>query len=569
MAAQRARRGYFALVLHSHLPYVLGHGGWPHGTDWLYEAACETYIPLLRTLFALRDEGITPKVTVGITPILAEQLADAAFVAGLDDYIEIKTRAARDNGADFTRQGRADFAALAQRWQQFYAGARADFAGPLHADVVGAFRELGETAGVEIITSAATHAYLPLLGRDESIGLELHAALAAHRRHFGSRAAGIWLPECAYRPGYEWRYPLPPWADRPPVERAGLEDALSHAGLSYFVVDTHLLEGGRPLGVYAARFDALRRLYEQARARAAPPARAPKLTTRRPYYVGAAEPAVACFGRNAETGLVVWSGEHGYPGDGCYLDFHKKHSPGGLRYWRVTAPGTDLAAKEPYRPDEAAARVAENADHFVSLVRRLLAAAEEEAPIIVAAYDAELFGHWWHEGPAWLGEVLRRLAAAPDVELITCGEYLQCFPPDNAVALPEGSWGEGGFHSIWLNADTEWSWRLIYEAEDALAAAAATNVRTPLGKRFFSQALREFLLLAASDWQFLITTWSARDYAEGRVRYHYGALRRLLELLSQHEAGGEIAAADMEYLAELERTDRPFPDLAPGWFAPP
>ncbi len=567
MAATKGSGRYFTFVLHSHLPYVLGHGGWPHGTDWIYEAACETYLPLLKTFGQLLDEGIKAKATVAVSPVLAEQLADPAFAAGLSDYVEMKVRAARDNGAEFERAGRADLAALADTWHNFYGATRADFEERFARDVVGAFRDLQEEGALEIITCAATHAYLPLLGRDESVALQLRAAATAHRRHFARTPAGIWLPECAYRPAYEWRYPLEPWSARPPRSRPGLEEALSRAGLKYFIIDTHLLTGGRALGVYAARFEAIRRLYEQARAGAEAPARPAKLTPHRPYYVGAADPAVACFVRDAETGLVVWSGEHGYPGDGWYLDFHKKHFPGGLRYWRVTAAGAGLGAKEPYRPSEVPARLAENADHFASLVRRLLAEEEAPSPVLVAPYDAELFGHWWHEGPGWLGEVLRRLDAAPDVELTTCGEYLERFPPEGAVALPEGSWGEGGFHNVWLNADTEWSWRLIYEAEEKLAEAAAAE-RSPRGEKLFAQALREFMLLSASDWQFLISTGSARDYAEGRLRHHYEALAKLLDLSAREREGEAASESEMDYLAALEAKDRPFADVKADWFSP-
>jgi 1,4-alpha-glucan branching enzyme len=389
----------------------------------------------------------------------------------------------------------------------------------------------------------------------------------SHRRHFGRAAAGVWLPECAYRPAYDWRYPLKPWSERPTRLRPGLETALARAGLKYFFVDTHLLTGGKTLGVYAARFEALRRIYEQMVAGAEPATPGVDLTPHRPYYVGASDPGVACFVRDAETGLVVWSGEHGYPGDGWYLDFHKKHFPGGLRYWRVTASSAGMDAKEPYRPAEVPGRISENADHFAWLVHELLAKESVPSPMLVAPYDAELFGHWWHEGPAWLGEVLRRLDADDEVDLTSCGEYLDRYPPDVAVALPEGSWGEGGFHGIWLNPDTEWSWRLIYEVEDRLAERA-TPRRSPLGERLLEQALREFMLLSASDWQFLITTGTARDYAEERIRGHYEAARRLLDILGRENGGASLSVEDMDFLVGLEEGDRIFPDIKASWFAP-
>ena len=202
-----------------------------------------------------------------------------------------------------------------------------------------------------------------------------------------------------------------------------------------------------------------------------------------------------------------------------------------------------------------------------NLVHDLLAGESAPSPMLVAPYDAELFGHWWHEGPAWLGEVLRRLDADDDVDLTSCGEYLDRCPPDVAVALPEGSWGEGGFHSIWLNADTEWSWRLIYEIEDRLAELVK-SIRSPLSERLLEQALREFMLLSASDWQFLISTGTARDYAEGRIRGHYEAARRLLQILGRENGGASLSVEDMDFLVGLEEGDRIFPDLKASWFAP-
>lgn len=566
MAKSIKPRRYFTLVLHSHLPYVLGYGGWPHGTDWLYEATCETYVPLLQTLTSLTDEGIKPALTIGISPILAEQLRDRAFPAGLAEYVEIKVKSATDDAASFRRQGLNAMAALAEGWRRFYLRVWDDFVHRYQSDVVGAFAAFQEMGAVEIITCAATHAYLPLVGREETINLQLRVALANYREHFGRAPRGVWLPECAYRPGYDWRYPLEPWANAGTRYRPGLEEMLSKAGLGYFFVDTHLLVGGRALGVYAARFEALRRIYEQMLQSAELPPRGEKLTPHKPYYVGAADPAVACFVRDADTGLTVWSGEWGYPGDGWYLDFHKKHFPGGLRYWRVTSAKAGLGEKEPYRPEQVPARIAENADHFTALVRKLLAA-EEEPAIVVSPYDAELFGHWWFEGPRWLGEVIRRLAAADDVQLITAGDYLERHPPTTVIALPEGSWGEGGFHGIWLNQDTAWSWKLIYEVEESLAGdAARCHSGSPPGD-LFAEALREFLLLIASDWQFLITTWSARDYAEARLKGHYDATRRLIDAARRLQRGEPLTTSDAELIKEIKERPRPFRKLNPEWFS--
>ncbi|MCP4230298.1 MAG: DUF1957 domain-containing protein [bacterium] len=562
-----AKKGYFTFVLHSHLPYVLGYGGWPHGTDWLYEAACETYIPLLRIFRGMLADGIAPKVTVGISPVLSEQLADNFFKTGLLEYVDLKLEAARDNEKEFAASGDDAMAALARRWREEFTELKTFFENEISRDIPGAFRELQEAGALEIITCGATHAYFPLTGRDETIAFQLRAAVDSHERHYGKPPRGIWLPEAAYRPGYKWRYPVEPYSEREPSERSGVERLLAKAGINYFFVDTHLLEGGEARGVYAARFEGLKRLMAQMDEEA-PATVEGDYSPHRPYYVGDIEKGqTICFVRDPETGLTVWSGEHGYPGDGRYLDFHKKHHPGGLRYWRVTSPNSGLGDKERYEPERITERIAENSDHFTALVKSILAAATtDEPPILVAPFDTELFGHWWYEGIEWLDAALRKLAADPDIELATAGEYLDKYPAEKVVSLPEGSWGEGGFHWIWLNPETEWSWKLFYELEDRFAKIGERELN-PEARAVYVKALREFAVFAASDWQFLISTWSARDYAEERLRLHYGNTSRALDIVEKLQAGDAITDEEREFVKSELVTNKLFPGLSADWFS--
>jgi 1,4-alpha-glucan branching enzyme len=273
--------------------------------------------------------------------------------------------------------------------------------------------------------------------------------------------------------------------------------------------------------------------------------------------------AVAFF-RDPKTTLQVWSREHGYPGDPAYLEFHKKHHPGGLRFWRITDGSGDLGTKQPYDPAVAAQQVASQAAHFVDLVRQTAMAAGSPAHIC-SPYDSELFGHWWFEGPAWLERVARGLEAA-GVTSMTLAEAIEAVPPKESIALPEGSWGEGGDHRVWLNPDTEWTWDRVYSAE----AEWVDLIRSPAGgnaefRRALTQATRELLLLQASDWQFLITTWAARDYAERRVAEHYAEFKRLAEIARAVAGGSPMSVEAAETLRRLEREDFLFPDLDPAW----
>ncbi|MBL7074922.1 DUF1957 domain-containing protein [candidate division KSB1 bacterium] len=562
--------GYFSFVLHSHLPYVLAHGGWPHGTDWLFEAAAETYLPLLNLLFDLKETGIAPKLTLGITPVLAEQLADDRFKGGLADYLEMKIKSAQENKKEFESVGQPHRAALAGMWKDHFEGLRSSFNDRYHRDLVGAFRELQDDGTIGIITSAATHGYLPLLETDQSVQAQIKCGVASYEKHFGRRPQGIWLPECAYRPSYQWASPL---GGEKPYLRKGIEEVLADEGILYFIVDSHLLKGGRAIGAYLDRFEALKVLWQRF-AESYQPREEDKEKFSCSVYLAGSEGSpktTAFFARDEKTGLQVWSGEWGYPGDGWYLDFHKKHFPGGHRYWRVTSAKADLADKHEYDPAKVDEILGNQVHHFVELVKETLKSHFErtgEAGVICAPYDTELFGHWWFEGPRWIAGVLKRIAQDPEIELTTLGEHLGRAQPRGVVSLSEGSWGEGGFHYIWFNDWNRWTWRHIYDAEKRMIGLVKSSPRTADGKlyRILKQLARELLLLESSDWQFLISTWSARDYAEGRVVLHTENFNRLAEMAEKFLGGKEIGDGDWAFLDTLERNDCLFPNVDPSWW---
>jgi len=469
-------------VLHGHLPYVLAHGTWPHGSDMLFECAAESYLPLLQTFDRLAAEGVSAKVTMGITPVLAEQLADPDFKHQFSEYLELRARMAAENRDEFHKQKQHHFAELAETWHSHFLDVRTAFHDCYGGDLIAAFRRLQDDGRIEIISSCATHGYLPLLGSDQCIQGQVKQAVAAHRRHFGRPPRGFWLPECGYRPRYEWASPLAGAGPQEPVLRKGVEEFLAESGIEYFIVDTATLMGGAAMGVYLERFAGLQHLWERSRASYRPGPVDVDKSPYEAYLVSSADedrPPVAVFTRDERTGAQVWSGEHGYPGDGWYLDFHKKHFPGGHRYWRVTSSSSDLASKQPYEPHRAAERVPENADHFCDVVHEILTQhndSRETYGIVCAPYDAELFGHWWFEGPEWLYRVLKGIDAHPAVDLVTCSEYLDRHTPAAAVALPESSWGQGGFHWIWLNDWTNWIWEHIYAADRGLEFGAGADL---------------------------------------------------------------------------------------------
>ena len=311
-------------VLHGHIPDVVGHGTWPHGENWLYEAAAESYLPFLARARALAADGVRVRFTVGLTPVLAEQLQDPRFKEGFPRYLAQRARAAAlDREALGTIGDEGAF--LGEGWRRFYTDLRETFLALPGHDVVAAFRELADEGLIEPIASAATHGFLPLLPNDRAIARQLDVGLAAHERHFGRPARGIWLPECAYRPAGTWISP----ADGHAEERPGIEDFLAERGIDYFFVETHLVQGGVLRPAYGGRV--------ASGARGTP--------YRINAVVSSAGIPVAVFARDPLSSQQVWSGKVGYPGDGRYLEFHKKRAPSGHRYWRVTDSSLDLHEK--------------------------------------------------------------------------------------------------------------------------------------------------------------------------------------------------------------------------------
>jgi len=568
--------GKFAFVLHSHLPYVLSHGRWPHGTDWLCEAAAETYLPILRVFDELIAEGNKPKLTIGLSPVLCEQLADQSFKEEFVSYLEQKIKAAQLDAAEFHKYDQTSLLGIAQYWEKFYTDAREHF-NKLNQNILSQFRKLQDDGYLEIITCGATHGYYPLLSRDESLQVQTKMAVKNYSNHFGRKPKGIWLPECAYRPRYEWTPPVPINGKQEAYLRKGADEFLSENGIEFFIIDSALLKGGKSVGVYIDRFEALKLLWGQFEKGYHPRAEEPDKTPREVYLVSSAaegKKPVAVFSRDPETGILVWSGEHGYPGDGNYLDFHKKRFPGGHRYWKVTSPKSDLADKLEYSVETALSRIPENADHFCGKITEILEGYHAESKregILVAPYDAELFGHWWFEGPQFLKAVLKELDESSQVDLTFLSDHIRESKPTDIISIPEGSWGEGNHHYIWLNQQTEWTWRHIYESEAKMNSLAATWKEKHQSDSeltdILTQAGRELMLMSASDWQFLISTWAARDYAELRLTEHYEDFKKLAKMADDRIAGRELSAGQREFLADCQTRDSLFADLELDWFA--
>lgn len=538
------------------MPYVLSHGVSPHGTDWINESAAECYLPLLDGLRRLEALGIKPKWTVNISPILLEQLADPNFQADFEQYCQDKVESAIQDGQRFVAENDLRMVGLAAFWKNHFETVLYQFVTTWNRSIPQAFRHFQDIGSIEVITCGATHGYLPLLATDESVAAQVELGARTYEKHFGCRPKGIWLPECAYRPSYSWTAPA--GDDRTPFERIGVEEVLQLAQLEYFFVDSHMIRGGQPLGTYAGKFPQLAELFARSMKMFSPPEE-----FRSEYEHYALHNGVVCMARDPETTVKVWSGDHGYPGDPYYLEFHKQLYPGRHRYWRISEDKRDLGKKQPYEPWSAFEHIGWHARDMVETLTSTLAryrGMSDRAGTVIAMYDTELFGHWWFEGPEFLVELATLLHGNKDIEVVTGSELLVEDPPRHQITLPEGSWGEGGYHYVWLNEGNHWTWEKLYPLERRFAALVREPKRD-LAERVLKQAARELLLAESSDWQFLISTYSARDYAEIRFDDHIDRLTKLCDMAVSMMGGASLSEKEWEFVSECEQKDACFAEI--------
>ena len=541
--------GTFCLVLHGHLPYVLHHGTWPHGEDWLYEAAAETYLPLLAMLEECTFLNASPRMTIGLTPVLLEQLTHPHFRSGFETYLQNRLEKAQADEQEFNEIGNGHMAHLATRWQETFSRLQQQFS-DIGRDIPGAFRQMVDRGLVELLTSNATHAYMPLMLSDMAIRAQIRAGLATSERILGFRPGGMWFPECAYRPSGRWT-PTVPWGE--PFDRPGLEHLAADAGIHHFFVESKLIENSRSEQVHhdGMWFNVD---YDEAvkyRSRG-------WRSVNEAHGVNSDGNGLArlwVMGRDQDVCEKVWSGTIGYPADGAYLEFHKQWGPRrGLRYWKITGKDAGLGDKHLYQPDEIKAKVHEHASHFCGAVKDALRRHREQTGrtgVVVCTFDAELFGHWWAEGGDFIRDVMLNMNADPEITQDTTMGYFERTFVDRVISLPEGSWGEEADHRVWHNDQVDWMWEIEFRCEATfgrLLSELDWRGRDDV-RELLETAGRELLLLQASDWPFVIRRGQAVDYGIKRFIQHVACFDTLCD-------AAEKVAEDPDHLEKLTDVQR-------------
>jgi 1,4-alpha-glucan branching enzyme len=469
MSARGRDRGELAILLHSHMPYVEGFGTWPFGEEWLFEAIATAYLPLLERCERWKEQGRQSVLTLGITPVLADQLALPAVGDRLLRFLrETRAEGHRRDTLGLAEAGQAQAAAALRLSARDYQRA-ADSFEALGRDLLAALRRMMDDGVIELWASAATHAVLPLLATECGIRLQVTTGIDAQRARFGRWSGGFWLPECGYRPG--------------------LDEQLACAGVRCFCVDQTGV--GDPL-------DQL-------------------------------EPTSAVGGLVAvpidwQTISLVWD-DHGYPADPLYRDYHAP-SLNGLRPYANS--GRPYVAEAAARRAEQHAydfvrRVIERLERYRS---------ERGRPgLVVCALDTELLGHWWYEGPAWLSAVVEQAERA-GLALTTLPEALARHEPQPR-AIAESSWGAGKDLETWDSppvAELVWAAR---RAELALIGALHPRADAPppaAAQRpgAAERAARELLALQSSDWAFMASRRLAANYPRERVSAHERGFERAI-----------------------------------------
>lgn len=498
--------GIFSLVLHTHLPYVRRNGVWPSGEDFFHQAAVESYLPLLGILERLAGKGFQDALTVGLSPMVAHQMSDPAMLRELELYLGRYEMRAWRQVANYRGAFAREFKDLAAFYCRF-AREQADRLDALpNGSLAAGFGALAGTGAIELLGGPATHPYLPLVREQTLASAQIRWGVHEHERLFGRAPRGMWLPECAYDPA------------------AGIEGLLERNGVGHVVVDGPTM------------------------LRSAGPG-----STFRPRRIG--ESGVVAFARNLDVTYRVWSPTGGYPAGKWYRDFYMYDMEAGFKNWRVTSIRKHGDQKRPYEPDRAVERARADAEDFAASIASSLDAYERETGregLVVAAYDTELFGHWWFEGPAFLERLFEVLAETPGVEARSLATALERIPDPEPVDLVAGSWGFRKDTRSWVAPETRYMWETLGEIE-AETVRLAEKFGGAEGARAdaLAQLGRETLLLQASDWPFMVLRGGNADYAHERFAGHRERWTRLAGLL--YEAAPEhVIARETARIAEQD-----------------
>ncbi|MFL0250797.1 glycoside hydrolase family 57 protein [Clostridium neuense] len=518
------KKGYVAFVLHGHMPFIRH----PEINDaleerWLFEAMSECYIPLIQVFDGILSDKIKFKMTMSITPPLMSMLQDEylneRYLEYLNKSIELSNKELIRTKNNYQENKVAHFyndrfKGLLETYEKY------------NNNLMNAFKKFDKLGCLEIITCSATHALLPLISvNPEAVRAQIATGVESYTKIMGHSPEGIWLPECAYT--------------------YSLDSVLKEYGIKYFISESKAVLYASPRPMYG---------------------------TNAPIAV---PNGVCTFGRDMESSYQVWSDFMGYPGDFSYREFYRDigyelpmdyikpyiNASGiridtGFKYYKITG---NSEYKEIYNRDEAMQKVWQHASHFskcrtdqISEISKHM----DKPPIITCPYDAELYGHWWFEGPDFINAFIRKSAEDwTSYELTTPSEYLKMNPIVQCSTPNPSSWGENSDYSVWINSSNQWIYRDLHKCEEIMIRLANTYTDpSELQEKALNQAARELMLAESSDWPFIIKNNTTVDYAVRRINSHLNRFKAIYDDITKNN----IQAKNLE---KIESIDNIFPNI--------
>ena len=520
-------KGYVSFILHAHLPFI--HH--PESEDyleeeWLYEAISETYIPLLLNFKKLEEEKVDFRITMSLTPpllnMLDNKLLQKRYIKYLEKHIELATKEVKRTAYD------AHLNNLSKYYLERYLNDLRVFTEVYDCNLINEFKHFQDIGVLEIITCGATHGYFPILYVNEkTVRAQIAVGVETYKKYFGKSPRGIWLPECGYIPE--------------------VDKYLKEFGIEYIITESHGILYADPTPIFGT------------------------------FAPIVSPDGVVAFGRDIESSRQVWSSVCGYPGDFNYRDFYRDigydadydyikpyiakngvRVNTGIKYHRITSKGN---FKDYYNLQWAKDSAERQAGHFfdsrVNQINELSDIMAPAKPIILCPYDAELYGHWWYEGPYWLYVLFKKIYYDKgNFKLITPGEYIDKYPEMQECTPCISSWGANGYSEVWLNSSNDYVHRHLHVAGDRMVELAHLfpNEKNTLKRKALNQCARELLLAQSSDWLFIITNGTMVDYAKKRIKTHIGRFTKLYEQIKEDKI-------DSVFLKTIQKQDCIFPEI--------
>ncbi len=509
--------GQLAIVLHAHLPYVRKNEKNSLEEDWLFQAILECYIPLLQVIENSKKENpLNTKLTISLSPTLLSLLDNKQIQETFPYWIKTRNDFLKElpqkekNASKFLIKNLNDKYLY---WQE------------CSGNLIEKFKFLNKSGNLDILTCAATHGYLPILRENpETVRGQINTAIRSHENFFGSKPLGIWLPECAY---YE-----------------NLDEILFNSGIRYAILDGHGILNATPRPRYGV------------------------------YAPICSKKGVAFFGRDSESTLPVWSAKDGFPGDRVYREFHKdlgwelpiselqkkgisSKRPLGLKFYKITDEKVPLGKKQFYLENEALKKAEEHAnDYLLERTKQLekLTLSSSFIPLLVAPFDAELFGHWWYEGPFFIKNILKN-SSKYSIKLTNLKEFLIQKPNLQICDPSPSSWGQGGYHNYWINDANAWIVPEITKAGSTFVYLCSKKFNNDLSTRLLKQAARELLLSESSDWSFILRAGTTTELAKERIERHLFRFWKLVEMIKNN------SNTNLRFLKDIEEEDKIFPNI--------